>query len=61
MSDEMEAAMGLLAVVRRDRAFTREIVRAFGVVRGPVRRSKARREKSPGARRTAARRRTRIG
>jgi hypothetical protein len=31
--DELQAAMDLLAVVRRDRAFSREVVRAFGMTR----------------------------
>lgn len=31
--DELKAAMDLLAVVRRDRAFSREVVRAFGMTR----------------------------
>jgi hypothetical protein len=31
--DELQAAMDLLAIVRRDRAFSREVVRAFGMTR----------------------------
>ena len=31
--DDLQAAMDLLAVVRRDRAFSREVVRAFGMTR----------------------------
>ena len=29
--DELQVAMNLLAIVRRDRAFSREVVRAFGM------------------------------
>jgi hypothetical protein len=32
-SDELQVAMNLLAMVRRDRAFSREVVRAFGMTR----------------------------
>ena len=35
--DELQAALDLLAVVRRDRAFSREVVRAFGMPRRPRR------------------------
>jgi hypothetical protein len=31
--DELQVAMNLLAIVRRDRAFSREVVRAFGMTR----------------------------
>jgi hypothetical protein len=31
--DELQVAMDLLAIVRRDRAFSREVVRAFGMTR----------------------------
>jgi len=31
--DDLQVAMDLLAVVRRDRAFSREVVRAFGMTR----------------------------
>lgn len=31
--DDLQVAMNLLAVVRRDRAFSREVVRAFGMTR----------------------------
>jgi hypothetical protein len=48
--DELQVAMNLLAIVRRDRAFSREVVRAFGMTRT----SQARR---PGRTKAAARRR----
>jgi hypothetical protein len=53
--DELAAAMSLLAVVRRDRSFSREVVRAFGMTRtgqrqrttrGKSRRTGARRPRS---------------
>jgi hypothetical protein len=45
--DELQAAMDLLAVVRRDRAFSREVVRAFGMTRASPPRPSAR-AKTPG-------------
>jgi len=48
--DELQVAMNLLAIVRRDRAFSREVVRAFGMTRT----SQARR---PAPAKAAARRR----
>lgn len=45
--DELQVAMDLLAIVRRDRAFSREVVRAFGMTRpsqtGPARQRTAKR------------------
>jgi hypothetical protein len=41
-SDELAVAMNLLAVVRRDRAFSREVVRAFGMARADQRRTPSR-------------------
>jgi hypothetical protein len=55
-SDELAAAMSLLAIVRRDRSFSREVVRAFGMTRtgqrGRPARDKSQREGA--ARRTRA-------
>ena len=53
-SDELQVAMNLLAIVRRDRAFSREVVRAFGMTRA----SQARRpvRTKPAGRRRLARR-----
>jgi hypothetical protein len=46
--DELAAAMSLLAVVRRDRSFSREVVRAFGMTRTgqrpPTNQGKSRRD-----------------
>jgi hypothetical protein len=50
-SDDLQVAMDLLAVVRRDRAFSREVVRAFGMTR----------KSQPRATRTKAARRPRTG
>jgi len=46
--DELQVAMDLLAIVRRDRAFSREVVRAFGMTRT---------SQAPSARRRTVRRR----
>jgi hypothetical protein len=51
--DELQAAMDLLAIVRRDRAFSREVVRAFGMTRtGRTRRDASR--PAPAKRRATA-------
>ena len=52
-SDDLQVAMDLLAVVRRDRAFSREVVRAFGMTRKG--RGRITRTKTTAARRTARR------
>ena len=51
-SDELQVAMDLLAIVRRDKAFSREVVRAFGITRSrgsrpPLRNKQVRRGPSP--------------
>jgi hypothetical protein len=51
--DDLQVAMDLLAVVRRDRAFSREVVRAFGMTRTSQKR--APRTKAARRRRTGAR------
>jgi hypothetical protein len=53
--DELKAAMDLLAVVRRDRAFSREVVRAFGMTRTGQRRVTSKRRKTTRRARTARR------
>jgi hypothetical protein len=53
-SDELQVAMNLLAIVRRDRAFSREVVRAFGMTRTSQARRPARTK--PAGRRRLARR-----
>jgi len=51
--DDLQVAMDLLAVVRRDRAFSREVVRAFGMTR--TSQNRAPRMKAARRRRTGAR------
>jgi hypothetical protein len=52
--DELQAAMDLLAVVRRDRAFSREVVRAFGMTRpGQHRITRTKAARRPGSVRRA--------
>jgi hypothetical protein len=53
-TDELAVAMNLLAVVRRDRAFSREVVRAFGMTRTDEQRRPSRGKSSrPGSLRRA--------
>ena len=59
-ADDLQVAMNLLAVVRRDRAFSREVVRAFGMTRTSQRRT-TRRKKTTKATRTKSTQRRRAG
>jgi hypothetical protein len=54
--DELQAAMDLLAVVRRDRAFSREVVRAFGMTRSSQARASTRTKPARAGRGTRTRR-----
>jgi hypothetical protein len=62
-ADDLQVAMNLLAVVRRDRAFSREVVRAFGMTRTSQRRTTRTTKATPtkAARTTKATQRRRAG